>query len=88
VRAPLLSHIAPEAGAIALVRYRHAINSSRLIERLRDEASVLVVPGDHFEMDGHLRIGFGSDAAHLTASLDRIGAMLDTIPAGAAVDAR
>ena len=60
----------------------------RLIERLRDETSVLVVPGDHFEMDGYLRIGFGSDAAHLIASLDRIGAMLDTIPAGAAVDAR
>ena len=85
-RAPLLSHVTPEAGAIAFVRYQHAINSTRLIERLRDESSVLVVPGDHFEMDGYLRIGFGTDAAHLTASLDRIGALLDTIPA--AVDAR
>ena len=33
----------------------------QLIERLRDEHSVLVVPGDHFEMDGYLRIGFGTD---------------------------
>ena len=32
----------------------------RLVERLRDEQSVLVVPGDHFEMDGYLRIGFGT----------------------------
>ena len=87
-RAPLLSHIAPEAGAVAFIRYQHAIKSTRLIERLRDESGVLVVPGDHFEMDGYLRIGFGTDAAHLTSSLDRIGAMLDTIPAGAAVDAR
>jgi aspartate/methionine/tyrosine aminotransferase len=85
-RSPLLSHIAPEAGAIALVGYRHAINSTRLIERLRDESSVLVVPGDHFEMDGYLRIGFGTDAGHLSASLDRIGAVLDTLPASA--DAR
>ena len=47
---------------------------------------MLVVPGDHFEMDGYLRIGFGSDPAHLSNSLERIGALLDTIPAAA--DAR
>ena len=86
-RAPLVSHVAPEAGAIAFVRYHHAINSTRFIERLRDEFSVLVVPGDHFEMDGYLRIGFGSDPSHLSNSLDRIGALLDTIPAAVA-DAR
>ncbi len=80
-RAPLLSHVAPEAGAIAFIRYHHAINSTRLIERLRDEHSVLVVPGDHFDLDGYLRIGFGSDPTHLTNSLERIGALLDTIPA-------
>ena len=79
-RAPLLSHVAPEAGAIAFVRYHHAINSTRFIERLRDEHSVLVVPGDHFDLDGYLRIGFGSDPTHLTNSLERIGALLDTIP--------
>ena len=77
-----------EAGAIAFLRYQHAINSTSLIERLRDEAGVLVVPGDHFEMDGYLRIGFGSDPSHLVGSLERIGALLDTIPAGASIDAR
>jgi aspartate/methionine/tyrosine aminotransferase len=87
-RAPLLSHIAPEAGAIAFIKYEHAINSTALIERLRDEQSVLVVPGDHFGMDGYLRIGFGSDPAHLTASLEKIAAVLDTIPAPAPSDAR
>jgi hypothetical protein len=78
-RAPLLHHIAPEAGAIVFVRYRHPINSTRLIERLRDEQSVLVVPGDHFDMDGYLRIGFGSDPVHLSGSLERIGEMLSEI---------
>jgi aspartate/methionine/tyrosine aminotransferase len=87
-RAPLLSHVPPEAGAIAFVRYRHDINSSALVERLRVEQDVLVVPGDHFEMDGFLRIGFGSDALHLRDSLERIGALLDTVPAAAALDAR
>ena len=86
-RAPLLSHIPPQAGAIVFVKYRHAINSTTLITRLRDEKSVLVVPGDHFEMDGYLRIGFGSDPTHLEGSLERIGEMLDSIQEATA-DAR
>ena len=64
-RADKLWHVPPEAGAIVFVRYAHAINSTRLVERLRDEQSVLVVPGDHFEMDGYLRIGFGGVPADL-----------------------
>jgi aspartate/methionine/tyrosine aminotransferase len=88
LRAPLLSHAAPEAGAIALVRYQQAINSTKLIERLRDESSVLVVPGDHFGMDGYMRIGFGTEASHLAGSLERIGMMLDTIPPRVQADAR
>ena len=78
-RAPFLSHIPPQAGAIVYVKYRHPINSTDLITRLRDEKSVLVVPGDHFEMDGYLRIGVGSDPTHLEGSLERIGEMLDSI---------
>ena len=79
-RPDLLSHVAPDAGAIAFVRYAHAINSTRLIERLRDEKGVLVVPGDHFDMDGYLRIGFGSETSHLTASLTLIDELLATLP--------
>lgn len=82
-RHPRLSHIAPQAGAIAFVRFAHNINSTRLIERLRDEKGVLIVPGDHFGMDGYLRIGFGSDPAHVSAGLDRAAELLDSLPAGA-----
>jgi aspartate/methionine/tyrosine aminotransferase len=81
-RPDALSHVPPEAGAIVFVRYNHAINSSTLVERLRDEQSVLVVPGDHFEMDGYLRLGFGSHPALLTGALERIGDFLDAIPLG------
>ena len=41
---------------------------------------MLVVPGDHFGMDGYLRIGFGSSPDHLSTSLERIGEVLDTVP--------
>jgi aspartate/methionine/tyrosine aminotransferase len=78
-RAPKLEHTPPDAGAIVLVRYHHAVNSTLLAERLRNEQSVLVVPGDHFEMDGYLRIGFGTDPAHLSSALDLVGEVLDRI---------
>ena len=76
-------HVPPEAGAIAFIRYRHDINSSELVERLRTEQSVLVVPGDHFEMDRHLRIGFGSHPKLLVGALTRIAELMDTIVAHA-----
>ena len=78
-RAPGLSHVKPEAGAIVFVRYRHAINSTTLVERLRDEQSVLLVPGDHFDMDGYLRIGFGHHPAHVSSALDLVGDVLDSL---------
>lgn len=74
-----LSHIAPEAGAIVFVKHEHPVRSSEITDRLRDEKSVLVVPGDYFDMDGYLRIGFGSDPAHLEASLTLIGEFLATL---------
>jgi aspartate/methionine/tyrosine aminotransferase len=83
-RAPALTHVPPEAGAIAFVRFRHAINSTLLVERLRDEQSVLVVPGDHFLMDGYLRIGFGVDPSYLTKALECLGELLDQIPLNSA----
>jgi aspartate/methionine/tyrosine aminotransferase len=73
------SHVPPEAGAIAFVKYSHRINSTELVERLRTERSVLVVPGDHFGMDGHLRIGFGSHPEHLAGSLLHIGELMDAL---------
>jgi len=77
-RSSFLSHVPPEAGAIALVRYTNPINSTALIERMRTERSVLLVPGDHFEMDGYLRVGFGSDPELLIGALDRAGEVIDS----------
>ena len=78
-REAVLWHAPPDAGAIAFVRYAHHIGSTALVERLRDQHSVLVVPGDHFDMDGHLRIGFGGDPLALTRALELIGEVLDTV---------
>jgi hypothetical protein len=76
-RGAKLSHVAPAAGAIAFVRYTYDVNSTVLVERLRDEKSVLLVPGDHFDLDRYLRIGFGNHPAHLSSALDLVAEVLD-----------
>ena len=78
-RGPRMSHVPPEAGAILFVRYQHHMNSTALVERLRAEKSVLLVPGDHFEMDGYIRIGFGNHPGHVLSALDLVGEVLDDI---------
>jgi aspartate/methionine/tyrosine aminotransferase len=66
------SVVPPEAAAIAYVRYHLDVNSTELVERLLNEKSVYIVPGDHFGMDRYLRISFGLPEDYLTAALDRI----------------
>lgn len=69
----------PRAGAIVYPRYSWPINSTRLVERLRDERSVLVVPGDQFGMDGYLRIGLGNEPEELKAGLKQMDAVLESL---------
>jgi aspartate/methionine/tyrosine aminotransferase len=68
----LFSFIPPQAGAICFARYNLKVNSTKLVEKLIHDKSVLLVPGDHFEMDGHLRFGFGSEEEYLRAALARV----------------
>lgn len=74
-----VSWVPPTAGAIGYVRYTWDIESTTLMERLRDEKGVFVVPGDHFNMDRYLRIGYGYDPGELETGLARISELLDTL---------
>jgi aspartate/methionine/tyrosine aminotransferase len=80
-RGQALRLVPPRAGAIAYLRYGWRINSTELVIRLRDEQSVLIVPGDHFGMDGFLRVGFGNEPSDLQSGLDRMAAWVDKLPA-------
>ena len=77
----LFTYAPPDAGAIVYVRYQHDINSTDLVTRLRDEKSVLIVPGDHFGMDRHLRIGFGDKPDYLRQGLTRLRELLTDLAA-------
>jgi aspartate/methionine/tyrosine aminotransferase len=78
-RRPALSHVPPEAGAIAFLQYSYDVGSTALAERIRSEQSVLLVPGDHFGMDGYLRFGYGCDPELLLGGLTRVGDVLDAV---------
>ena len=70
------SAVPPHAAAIAFVKYDLPVNSTELVERLMKEKSVLVVPGDHFGIDFHLRISHGLPHDFLKAGLSRIGELI------------
>jgi aspartate/methionine/tyrosine aminotransferase len=74
-----LAYDRPAAGGMVFVRYDFAIGSVELATRIRKEESTLVVAGDWFGMDGHIRIGTGGHAHELEEGLRRIDRVLETI---------
>jgi aspartate/methionine/tyrosine aminotransferase len=68
---PALSYVRPLAGAIAYVEYDLPIGSRELIERIRTQQSVLLVPGEMFGLGNGFRVGFGFDIEHTIKGLDR-----------------
>ena len=79
-RSDLFSHVPPQAAAIAFVRYNRDVNSSDLVKRLINEQSTLVVPGDHFGLDQHLRISYGLAEDYVNEGLERIYQTLISAP--------
>jgi aspartate/methionine/tyrosine aminotransferase len=65
----LFQCVPPEAGAIVFPRYNLDINSTELADRIRSTKSVLICPGDHFQMDRYLRIGYGEEKEKLLKAL-------------------
>jgi aspartate/methionine/tyrosine aminotransferase len=68
----LFEFVPPRAGAIVFARYNLKTDSTELVNRLIREKSVLVVPGEHFEMGRYLRFGYGGEPDYLKSGLARI----------------
>ncbi|MDH5198248.1 MAG: hypothetical protein OEY20_13475, partial [Gemmatimonadota bacterium] len=69
----------PECGAICFVRYAGGPSSLDLVERVRVQQDILLVPGDHFEMPGWLRLGFGNPTDQLREALDLLRPAVRTL---------
>ena len=78
----LLTYVRPVAGAIAYVKYGLPIRSTRLVDRIREEQSVLLVSGDMFGLGKGFRIGFGFDVEQTLKGLERVATVLADLAAG------
>jgi hypothetical protein len=65
----VFTYARPVAGAIAYVKYDLPIRSTDLVDRVREERSVLLVPGDMFGIGKGVRFGFGYDIEHTMKGL-------------------
>lgn len=75
----LFHYARPVAGAIAYFEYDFPINSTTLIDRLRKESSVLLVPGEHFGLDKGIRTGFGYDIQNTLKGLTLMVEMIQKL---------
>jgi aspartate/methionine/tyrosine aminotransferase len=75
----LFEYVRPSAGAIGFVRYNLPIAPTALIDRIREEQSVLLVPGNQLGVGKYIRIGYGSDAEFLLKGLGRVDETLARI---------
>ncbi|HUV39427.1 MAG TPA: aminotransferase class I/II-fold pyridoxal phosphate-dependent enzyme [Planctomycetota bacterium] len=62
----------PDAGAITLMRYRSDVGSVELAARVRENQSVLIVPGAHLGLEGFVRIWMGGRPDYLAGGLARV----------------
>ena len=72
----MFRYVRPQAGAIAYVDYEFPINSTELIDRIRNERSVLLVPGDMLGVGRGIRFGYGYDIEHTLEGLARVDEVL------------
>ena len=69
----------PVAGTTALVYYKKDMPSRELCDKLIKETGVLFTPGECFEMEGSVRIGYAFDSKVLQKGLDLFADFLQTI---------
>jgi aspartate/methionine/tyrosine aminotransferase len=72
-------YVAPSAAAICFIKQNTGMTSYDFVMRLMEEKSVLLSPGEFFEVPDYLRIGFGTDPEYLMSALDRISELLNEI---------
>lgn len=73
---PEVKYLRPVAGTTALVYYNNDMPSQELCKKLLFEKGVLFTPGECFEMEGAVRIGYAYDSKTLREGLDKFAEFL------------
>ena len=75
----IFEYAPPEAASMCFPRHNLSISSMELSKRLLHEKSVLLIPGEYFGFEKHLRFGFGYDINEFKIGLERVGELLATL---------
>lgn len=76
---PRVSWVKPQAGTTTLLKIDTAMSSRGFCLALLKETGVMLTPGDAFDMEGYVRMGFANDPPVLRDGLDRMGTFLEQI---------
>lgn len=76
---PKVSYVKPKAGTTALVYYDYEKISRQLAHDMYHETGAFVTPGDCFEEEHSLRIGYAGDTEELKKGLEAISAYFRTL---------
>jgi aspartate/methionine/tyrosine aminotransferase len=76
---PALRYVRPVAGAIAFAEVDLPQPTREIVERIRLDRSVLLVPGEMFGIDNGIRFGFGFDIQYTLKGLALAGETLSSL---------
>jgi len=76
-RQDVLEWVEPGGGVVAFPRLKNGSSTEELCRTLATKYRTFTVPGRGFEMDRHLRIGFGGEEDELKEGLKRLKQTLD-----------
>lgn len=71
----------PEAGAMVYVKYSLPIRSRDLMKKILQDKNILIVAGEDYEMENHIRIGLGLEINDLKIALEKIAEVIREIHA-------
>jgi len=73
VNQDILEWVVPHGGVMCFPRYRAKLSSIELCQKLLDDYGVMVNPGEYFNLDGHIRLGYVCSEDILGNGLNALG---------------
>lgn len=76
---PRLGWVKPRSGTTTLLGIDTALTSRAFCLKLLEDTGVMLMPGDCFDMEGTVRIGFANPESAMRDGLERLGGFLKTV---------
>lgn len=77
---PRVTWVKPRAGTTAMLKIDMGMTSRAFCIDLLQKTGVMLTPGDAFDMEGYVRIGYANNSDILRTGLQKIGDHLKTLP--------